>query len=148
MKMHVLVLAAQHPDLTISSEAQQFVADFQPYDPADWAEMQTPHLQGNRRLGRPDAECGRSRELQSEMDSLATEYSKLMASSIAEQFAFIPAHPRPIAYLSSTFLHGGWIHLIGNMWFLWLAGFVLGRRMGPSTLSGLLSHGGNCRHAI
>jgi membrane associated rhomboid family serine protease len=24
--------------------------------------------------------------------------------------------------LSSTFLHGGWLHLIGNMWFLWLFG--------------------------
>ena len=23
------------------------------------------------------------------------------------------------------FLHGGWSHLIVNMWFLWLAGFVL-----------------------
>ena len=60
-----------------------------------------------------------------EMDSLATEYSKLAASSITQQYAFIPAHPKPIAYISSTFLHGGWLHLIGNMWFLWLAGFVL-----------------------
>jgi membrane associated rhomboid family serine protease len=24
--------------------------------------------------------------------------------------------------LSSMFLHGGWLHLIGNMWFLWLFG--------------------------
>ena len=64
-------------------------------------------------------------QLQTEMDSIAAEYAKLTASSIEERFAFIPAHPRPIAYLSSTFLHGGWLHLIGNMWFLWLAGFVL-----------------------
>jgi membrane associated rhomboid family serine protease len=64
-------------------------------------------------------------QLQTDMDSIAAEYAKLTASSIAERFAFIPAHPRPIAYLSSTFLHGGWLHLIGNMWFLWLAGFVL-----------------------
>ena len=40
VKMHVLVLAAQHPDLAISPKAQQFVADFQAYDPTDWAEMQ------------------------------------------------------------------------------------------------------------
>jgi membrane associated rhomboid family serine protease len=24
--------------------------------------------------------------------------------------------------LTSTFLHGGWLHLIGNMWFLWIYG--------------------------
>ena len=29
------------------------------------------------------------------------------------------------AYETANFLHGGWIHLIGNMWFLWLAGFIL-----------------------
>ena len=28
----------------------------------------------------------------------------------------------PITPLSSMFLHGGWLHLLGNMWFLWLFG--------------------------
>src|SRR5258708_9209228 len=28
------------------------------------------------------------------------------------------------------FLHIGWLHLIGNMWFLWLAGFILEERWG------------------
>jgi membrane associated rhomboid family serine protease len=27
-----------------------------------------------------------------------------------------------LTVLSSMFLHGGWLHLIGNMWFLWLFG--------------------------
>ncbi len=26
------------------------------------------------------------------------------------------------AFVSSMFLHGGWLHLIGNMWFLWIFG--------------------------
>jgi len=33
--------------------------------------------------------------------------------------------PKPIAYLTANFLQGGWLHLIGNMWFLWLAGAIL-----------------------
>jgi membrane associated rhomboid family serine protease len=49
----------------------------------------------------------------------------LSKASIVEQYAFVPAQPRTISYLTANFLHGGWLHLIGNMWFLWLAGFVL-----------------------
>lgn len=125
VKMHILILAARHPDLTISSEAQQFVADFQADDPADWAEMQTSDYKAIDDWDAQLRSVDDREQLQTEMDSIAAEYANLTASSIAERFAFIPAHPRPIAYLSSTFLHGGWLHLIGNMWFLWLAGFVL-----------------------
>jgi len=30
--------------------------------------------------------------------------------------------PLPGSILTSMFLHGGWMHLIGNMWFLWIFG--------------------------
>jgi membrane associated rhomboid family serine protease len=33
-----------------------------------------------------------------------------------------PDHNEWFTPLSSMFLHGGWLHLIGNMWFLWLFG--------------------------
>ena len=29
---------------------------------------------------------------------------------------------QPSHLLTSMFLHGGWMHLIGNMWFLWIFG--------------------------
>ena len=125
VKMHVLVLAAQHPELTISPKSQQFVADFRGYDPAGWAEMQSPDYGAIDDWDAQMRNVEDREQLQTEMDSIAAEYAKLTASSIEERFAFIPAHPRPIAYLSSTFLHGGWSHLIFNMWFLWLAGFAL-----------------------
>jgi membrane associated rhomboid family serine protease len=32
------------------------------------------------------------------------------------------APPNWITPLSSMFMHGGWLHLIGNMWFLWVFG--------------------------
>ena len=51
------------------------------------------------------------------------------AEAFFGSFALIPAHltrmRSPEAYRSiftSMFLHGGWLHLIGNMWFLWLFG--------------------------
>jgi membrane associated rhomboid family serine protease len=35
-----------------------------------------------------------------------------------------------ISLLSCMFLHGGWFHLIGNMWFLWLFGSNVEDRLG------------------
>ncbi len=32
--------------------------------------------------------------------------------------------------ITSTFLHGSWVHLIGNMWFLWIFGNNIEDRMG------------------
>ncbi|MGE5396721.1 MAG: rhomboid family intramembrane serine protease [Chitinophagales bacterium] len=34
-------------------------------------------------------------------------------------------------FITSMFLHGGWMHLIGNMWALWLFGDNVEDRMGP-----------------
>jgi len=34
----------------------------------------------------------------------------------------VPAHFPFSAVLTSMFLHGGWLHIIGNMWFLWIFG--------------------------
>jgi membrane associated rhomboid family serine protease len=36
----------------------------------------------------------------------------------------------PEHILTSMFLHGGWMHLIGNMWFLWLFGNNIEDSMG------------------
>lgn len=33
---------------------------------------------------------------------------------------------------TSMFLHGGWMHLIGNMWYLWIFGDNVEDRMGPA----------------
>jgi membrane associated rhomboid family serine protease len=37
-------------------------------------------------------------------------------------YGLTPAHFHVTGLLTSMFLHGGWIHLIGNMWFLWIFG--------------------------
>lgn len=38
--------------------------------------------------------------------------------------------PRPLTVVSSMFLHGSWVHLIANMWFLWLFGNNIEDAMG------------------
>jgi membrane associated rhomboid family serine protease len=37
-------------------------------------------------------------------------------------FGLIPSRLELSALVTSMFLHGGWLHLIGNMWFLWIYG--------------------------
>jgi membrane associated rhomboid family serine protease len=36
-----------------------------------------------------------------------------------------------LSLLSSMFMHGGWMHIIGNMWFLWVFGDNVEDLMGP-----------------
>jgi membrane associated rhomboid family serine protease len=39
--------------------------------------------------------------------------------------------PWPLTVLTSMFMHGSWLHIIGNMWFFWIFGDNLEDRMGP-----------------
>jgi membrane associated rhomboid family serine protease len=83
--------------------------------------------------------------LQEEMDSLGERYTELSSASLMDKYAFVPAHPTLVGLIGANFLHGGWLHIIGNMWFLWLAGAVLedtwGRIIYPAfyMLAGILA---------
>jgi Rhomboid family len=122
-KAHIILLAGMHPELNMPAEARQLVDDFKAENPPEWVQVQSP----TRNL--IDGWDARIRLMEDpaalQADSLGAKYSELSASSLQEKYAFVPAHPRAITYLTANFLHGGWLHLIGNMWFLWLAGFVL-----------------------
>jgi membrane associated rhomboid family serine protease len=39
-----------------------------------------------------------------------------------EHYGLVPDQLHPSALITSMFLHGGWLHLIGNMWFFWVFG--------------------------
>ncbi len=46
------------------------------------------------------------------------------AASVGFTASFLP-------FLTSMFLHGGWLHILGNMWTLWIFGDNIEDRMGP-----------------
>ncbi len=125
VKLHILILAASHPEVHMPPEVEQFVREIRDNQPGPWKEIQAP----NRPL--EDAWDARMRmmdepqQLQEEMDSLAAQFAQFQQESIVERYAFSPAHPRAQTYVTANFLHAGWLHLIGNMWFLWLAGSIL-----------------------
>lgn len=45
----------------------------------------------------------------------------------------LPLSAVAIPFLTSMFLHGGWLHLIGNMWYLWIFGDNVEDRLGHFT---------------
>lgn len=61
-------------------------------------------------------------EEQAELDRLMQDLQKSIQSTFTYQYGLIPNNMQWYAFLTSMFLHGGWLHLLGNMFFLWLSG--------------------------
>jgi membrane associated rhomboid family serine protease len=131
VRMHILVLAAMHPELNMPDDVEKFVNEVKKQAPeAAWQQLSSRKRRAEDAWDGQIREVEDPQELQSEMDTLAQKFTEVQNKSILENYAFVPAHPKPISYLTSMFLHIGWLHLIGNMWFLWLAGFILEDRWG------------------
>jgi membrane associated rhomboid family serine protease len=48
------------------------------------------------------------------------------------QYAMTPSRLHLSTVITMMFLHGGWMHLIGNMWFLWVYGDNVEDILGPA----------------
>ncbi len=123
----IILLAANHPGVEMPPEAQKLVNAAQRNLGRNFAKLSSrnrsplaedPNWDIRMREFEP-------REATAEMSSLAAEWRSLQETSVLRKFAFIPAEKKSFSYVSSMFLHGGWLHIIFNMWFLWLAGSVL-----------------------
>jgi membrane associated rhomboid family serine protease len=51
-------------------------------------------------------------------------------------------HEQLLSFFTSMFLHGGWTHLLGNMWSLWIFGDNVEDRLGRGRFFGLYLLGG------
>jgi membrane associated rhomboid family serine protease len=43
-------------------------------------------------------------------------------NQFVEEWGIVPDRLHPVALITSMFLHGGWMHILGNMLFLWVFG--------------------------
>ncbi|HKQ37988.1 MAG TPA: rhomboid family intramembrane serine protease [Verrucomicrobiae bacterium] len=59
--------------------------------------------------------------------------------SVASHFSLFE---QAVPFVSSMFLHGGWLHLIGNMWTLWIFGDNVEDRLGHGRYLGFYLLGG------
>ena len=51
-------------------------------------------------------------------------------AALIRHYGFTPAHAQLLTLFTSMFLHAGWLHLFGNMWFLWMFGKDVENSMG------------------
>jgi len=79
--------------------------------------------------GDPEAE-------QARLDELTAAWRADLRRHPLWRGGLVPAHPRLIALFTYMFLHSGWLHLIGNMLFLYLAGPLLEDAWGARLYAG------------
>ena len=73
----------------------------------------------------------RELSLGSHLEDLMVSYAIIPARYTVPDVAQLFTVPQQVfALFSSMFLHGGWIHLLGNMWTLWIFGDNVEDRLG------------------
>ena len=105
----VVRYATEHPYLRVPPEMQRVVPSAPPRSDLD-----------------PDTVA----KQQSQLDAMWEEFRSSASPSVFRTYGYIPAKPSLLALFTSMFLHGGWLHLLSNMLFLWLAGASLEDRWG------------------
>lgn len=78
----------------------------------------------------PDLWAAAIVDQQRELDRLTAAHFESLAEVPEHRWGLVPAKPRASAFFTSMFTHGGWVHLLGNLFFLWLAGPPLEDRWG------------------
>jgi membrane associated rhomboid family serine protease len=66
----------------------------------------------------PAIAAGKQQELNRLSEAAFDSLRRLPSSRLG----FVPARPNPVNLVTYTFVHGGWLHLLGNMLFLFLTG--------------------------
>jgi membrane associated rhomboid family serine protease len=114
--LHILLLKAARPDAQTTPLEQQVVDSFAHAYPQVFAKMGSPNRPP---IDARDAQM-HDRDLDQaniEMAALGRQLENFQRDSVLGRFAFYPYRANLWSYLTACFLHGGWLHLIFNMWF-------------------------------
>jgi len=97
--------------------------------PRDWSDKERDFAAG-RGVDPNDPDRARYLELQRQLD-------ELLARDPAFRWGYRPTDGISWRLITSGFVHGGWLHLIGNLLFLWLVGCNLEDRWGRLAFGGV-----------
>lgn len=126
IRLHLILFSAKYPKAPLSPDAASIVADFKRQHLDVYKQ-----LTGRRQMAFDewDVELQRSDWNDSDADEKAAELNNALDSyrkdSVAWSYAYHSHNPTATSYITWNFLHSGWLHIIFNMWFLWLAGTII-----------------------
>src|SRR5271154_235677 len=127
VQLHIMLLSALYPEAPMSSAATDIVRAFKFEHMDVYSQMEDPDR--DKFIDAWDknihADGFSENDANTEMSALCAQLAKAQASSIAWNYAFHSVDASARSYVTATFLHGGWLHIIFNMWFLWIAGTIL-----------------------
>jgi membrane associated rhomboid family serine protease len=110
-----LVYHAEHPYLEVHAPIDSIIGSSR------------VHVKNPRE--KPISEEARVTE-QTQLDELGRMYLEKQHDRPLFHYGYVPKRGDVVQIFTHLFLHGGWLHLISNMWFLWLCGVNLEDRWG------------------
>ncbi|MBI3404672.1 MAG: rhomboid family intramembrane serine protease [Acidobacteria bacterium] len=124
LKIKILLLSANHPRVEAPVDVKPLIENFQRSNKKMWDYMGRRDRRVEPSLGKWDIQMREFDDVEAgdELGVVAGEYKAAQSASVIESYAFYNYKHDVYRYFSASFLHGGWFHLIFNMWFLWLAG--------------------------
>jgi len=107
----------EHPYLELEHDFQDLVAQNVPEE--EFAAL----LEAARQMGpKPPDDASRLARQQENLDRLTSTALEALRSTPFHDWGLIPAALKPHSVVTHMFVHGGWLHLIGNLFILFLAG--------------------------
>jgi membrane associated rhomboid family serine protease len=134
-ELPILLIAAAHPDAQPPADMKPLVDSFAQDQKQLWDSIRSGKQPPMNEWDREMRDWGAG-QASDEMAQLAVQLRRAERDSPLKQYAFYPYRPSGTSFVTANFLHGGWLHLIFNMWFLWLAGAMMESVWGPAIYAG------------
>lgn len=119
----------EHPFTELDPEIEDYILGFVPDHQGQREAFKEVIKEGVTGFGLPPGVEGEAlpsqkteAEQQAELDRLTLLFHQAIKSSPYFAFGLVPSDQHVYAYITYQFMHGGWMHLIGNLFFLYLAG--------------------------
>lgn len=156
IELPMLLISAAHPEVNPPADVRPLIDSFAQDNKPLWEGIRSGKQPPINEWDREMRDWG-STQASDELEDLAAQWKQIQQDSVLQNYAFYPYKPTVMSFLTANFLHAGWLHLIGNMWFLWLAGAMMENVWGPwiysgfyllAGIAGVVAHGTTYPHSV